>query len=153
MKFFYKIWCRRYATLQTHALLFPTIGNTRVTDAEIRVLGSAISHDPLCIFLTNVTQLNVTWPFHKCYPSVRSSWLENGWSDFHEIWYECYEFGYRSKRIRFICSHLIIPTWRMLKVVRWHDDDTITHDPLLMQLKPDRTQPPHNCCLYANRVS
>jgi hypothetical protein len=37
------------------------------------------------------------------------------------------------KFILFNFSHLVIPTIRILEVVRWSDDDTITHDSLRMR--------------------
>jgi hypothetical protein len=54
--------------------------------------------------------------------------------DFHEISYELYAIGDYSKRILCNLLHLVLPTWRLLEVVRWNDDDVMIHDPLRMRI-------------------
>jgi hypothetical protein len=48
--------------------------------------------------------------------------LEYGWTDFHEIWCRSYAIEDRSKLVLFNFLHSVIPTWRMLKVLRWEND-------------------------------
>jgi hypothetical protein len=43
----------------------------------------------------------------------------DGWNDFHKIWYWCYIIRDCSKLIIYNFMHLVIPTWRMLQVMRW----------------------------------
>jgi hypothetical protein len=59
-------------------------------------------------------------------------YLENGWIDFHEIWYGHYAVGDYSKFKIFNLIQSVIPMCWMLKLMRWDQDDAIDHDPLCM---------------------
>jgi hypothetical protein len=48
--------------------------------------------------------------------------LENGWMDFYKNWYWDYAIGDWSNSLISNFLHAIIPTWRMLKLVRWESD-------------------------------
>jgi hypothetical protein len=52
----------------------------------------------------------------------------------NDIWYGCYAMGRYSKLILFKFLHMLIPTSRLLEVVRWINDDAITHDPLRIRI-------------------
>jgi hypothetical protein len=69
--------------------------------------------------------------------------------DFHEIWYGCFTIGDYSKLVlpNFLSSP--VPTWWMLKVVGWYDDDANTHDPLRMRNDASDEVIPRDVCLYA----
>jgi hypothetical protein len=64
--------------------------------------------------------------------------LEHGLTEIHEICYENYAISDSCKLIIFNILHSVIPTRRLLKVVRRSDDDVITHDPVRMRI-PDLT--------------
>jgi hypothetical protein len=59
------------------------------------------------------------WRHRSWYPYDSNQYLWNGWTDFHEIWCGCYAIVDDSKSILFKFPQLVLPTWRMLKIVRW----------------------------------
>jgi hypothetical protein len=48
-------------------------------------------------------------------------------TDIYEIWYGSYVTGEYSEHIIFKTIQSLIPKRQFLKVVRWNDDDAITH--------------------------
>jgi hypothetical protein len=60
--------------------------------------------------------------------------LENGWTDLHEILYGYCANKQYSKFTLFNFLYSLILTPLMLKIVRWDDDDAITHEPLRMRI-------------------
>jgi hypothetical protein len=53
-------------------------------------------------------------------------------NSFYEILYGDYAVGTCFTIVHFYFLQLVIPTWRTLRVIRWDDEDSITHDPLHM---------------------
>jgi hypothetical protein len=84
-----------------------------------------ITHDTLHMRITDLTQPDYqVWPnpikpIHNRQSACHIWQPENGWTDFIEIWYGRYATADVSKLVRFNILHLELPTWRMLKVVRW----------------------------------
>jgi hypothetical protein len=68
----------------------------------------AITHDPLRVCITNLTQTRVFTNGIRLHDSI------------------CFF----SKLLFSNFLHFVIPSWRMLKFVKWDDDNAIGYDPL-----------------------
>lgn len=79
----------------------------------------------------NLTQPNLTLP-NPTSLQVRISHVENEWAEMNEIWYEYYAVGEYLTRIVVNSRSSIIPTKRLLELVRWNVDDATTHDRVRM---------------------
>jgi hypothetical protein len=58
----------------------------------------------------------------------------NSWTEISEIWHGRYAIGHYYKLVISNFLHAVIPLWRMLEVVRWNNDETITYDNLHMHI-------------------
>jgi hypothetical protein len=63
--------------------------------------------------------------FPRWCPSLLIQYIENNWTDFHEVWYGRYATGdfFKFSTLNFV--HSVIPARRMIKFARWDQDDDI----------------------------
>jgi hypothetical protein len=113
----------------------------------------AIAHGPLRMRITNLTKLNSTKSEHfTTGMSSRIWWIENGWTEIHQILYGGCAIGHCTKLVLSDFLHSVTPWRRTLKVARWNDDDAIAHASLRMRItnvtEPHPTQPNEIWALY-----
>jgi hypothetical protein len=131
---FSEIWYRRYAIGDYSKIVLCNFSHSVISTWRLPGLrwsdDDAITYDPLRMRITNLTYPNQTWTspvISACAHLVTRQCRR----DFNEIWYGRYAMGDYSKIIVCNFPYSVIPTWRLLEVVRW-SDDAITHDPLRM---------------------
>jgi hypothetical protein len=149
------VWtlCHRWL-LQNPNLKLSTVGNTNVTIAWSREVEWWLRHHPWSsahahhspnppqpnLSLPNLMQLKLHW-WYPC--ACIKSWYYLLVFWWNLVWTLCHRWLLENPNLKLF--HSVLPTWRLLQVVRWNDDYTITHDLLRMRIThlthPNQTYP------------